>query len=146
MLLDFTSLLESRYLPQKGEQTLSPYMKEKVPSGSLAFDRWEMPQPKKHKVEEERQITNGWKAESLSSAADFLLNAASRLKQDVQKETQYWEQVLSVKTEGWTVFRNPVARQQLGVQIASLEAGAIFKERGLVTFESDKDGQILLKH
>ena len=144
MAIDFTSLLESKYLPKQGEQSISLYLKQKVPVGSLAYDKWEAPPRNMQKEEDEELVAKGWRMESLSSAADSLLSAATRLEQDVKKETTYWAQVLGVEQKGWTVFKDPIEKQNLGVQIGSRESGVLFKARGIVTLKADDEGMVSL--
>jgi mediator of RNA polymerase II transcription subunit 17 len=149
MLLDFVSLLESNYKRQPAEGTISAFLQKTLPVGSLAAENWEPSKDKKAqqlREEEQQHVTNGWKSESFSKAADSLLAAATRLRDDVKKETKYWEQILSVQQEGWTMFKSPLERAQLGVQTASIEAGPLFRERGLITLKADRDGHIRLKH
>jgi mediator of RNA polymerase II transcription subunit 17 len=149
MLLDFISHLESTFKRHPAEQTISEFLKKSLPIGSLSAENWVPTLDKKAqriKEEEQRQITNGWKSESLSKAADSLLSAATRLRDNVEKETKYWEQILNVQKEGWTLFKSPMERTQLGVQTASIEAGPLFRERGLITLKADSDGHIRLKH
>jgi mediator of RNA polymerase II transcription subunit 17 len=147
MLLDFTSLLESAYQKKQGESTMSAMLKQKVSSGTLAFDEWEnMPAPTLEKLADDEKVAKGVRIESLTASADTLLRAAQRLENDVREETKFWEQVLNVQQKGWTVFRSPLDRRHLGVQVSSIEAGPLFRGQGLVTFEPDKEGDIILKH
>jgi mediator of RNA polymerase II transcription subunit 17 len=144
MAIDFTSLLESKYLPKQGEQSISAYLKQKLPLGSLAYDKWETsPQSKKRKIDE-NLVAKGWRMEGLTSAADLFLGAAKRLEQDTRRESNYWSQVLGVKEKGWPVFRHPRNPQSLSVQVGSRESVALFAERGIVTFKADEEGTISL--
>lgn len=149
ILVDFVSLLTSKYKQHPAEGTISEDLKRMLPIGALGAENWASEKDKKvqkAKQDENQKITNGWKLESFSRAADSLLAAATRLREDVQKETRYWSQVLEVQQEGWTLFKSPMERTQLGVQTASIEAGPLFREQGLVTLKADKDGHIRLKH
>jgi mediator of RNA polymerase II transcription subunit 17, fungi type len=153
MLLDFTSLLESGYpveaqrYDKLGASSMSAVLKQKVPAGSLAFDEWEnMPEITDDKVADNLKIAIGGRMEALTSSVDTLLDSATRLEQDVKNETKYWEQVLAVQERGWTVFRSPIDRRHLGVQVASMEAGPLFKGQGLVQFETDSQGEVSVKH
>lgn len=91
-----------------------------------------------------RLAAKGWNHESLSSAADDLLKAATRLNEDVKKETKYWDQVLSFTEKGWPVFKLPSGEKALGVQIGATEAGLLFQKRGLVALRTNEDGSIKL--
>jgi mediator of RNA polymerase II transcription subunit 17, fungi type len=147
ILLDFTSLLESTYQKRQAETTMSQLLKQKAPAGSLALDEWEsIPPPSDEKLRDNEMVARGARMEGMTAAVDALLNAATRLETDVKNETRYWNHLLNVHRKGWTVFRNPLDRRHLGVQVASIEAGPFFRGQGLVTFEPDNIGDITLKH
>jgi mediator of RNA polymerase II transcription subunit 17, fungi type len=153
LLLDFTSLLESGYPVESqrydklGASSMSAALKQKVPAGSLALDEWEnMPDITEEKAADNLKTAIGGRMASLTNSVDALLDSATRLEQDVKNETKYWEQVLSVQDSGWTVFRSPVDRRHVSVQVASMEAGPLFKGQGLVQFETDSQGEVSTKH
>lgn len=119
--LDFVSLLLSKYAPRQAEQTISPYLKQNVPTGSLNVDVVRAPQKSESAQRDAQTVARGWKLESYNSAANKLLKAGSRLENEVNAETKYWDQVLSIKEKGWKVCRLPRERQALGVQYGFLE-------------------------
>ena len=63
----------------------------------------------------------GWRMKSLNSAADSLLKSASRLEEEVEKETRYWSQTLAVKEKGWSLSRLPREKHTLGVRYGFAE-------------------------
>ena len=63
---------------------------------------------------------------SLNNAADSLLKSASRLEEEVEKETRYWSQALAVKEKGWSLSRLPREKHTLGVRYGFLEGEALF--------------------
>ena len=145
MLLDFVSLLESGYSQRQGAASMSEALKAAVPTGSLAYDVWEMPDQDQEEAVNEDLVARGWRMEGLTKAADSLLKAATRLEQDVRKETKFWNQILDVHNQGRVIFRHPKLRPELGTQVASTEAGTVFKERGLMVLKPDEDGVVSLK-
>jgi mediator of RNA polymerase II transcription subunit 17, fungi type len=145
MLLDFVSLLESGYSQRQGAASMSEALKAAVPAGSLAYDVWEMPEQDQAEAVNEDLVARGWRMEGLTKAADALLKAATRLEQDVRKETKFWNQILDVHNQGRVIFRHPKLRPELGTQVASTEAGTVFKERGLMVLKPDEDGVVSLK-
>jgi mediator of RNA polymerase II transcription subunit 17, fungi type len=145
MLLDFVSLLESKYSEKHGEGSISEALRKAVPVGSLAFDVWEMPPQSDEETKNEENVARGWRMEGLTKAADALLKAATRLEQDVRKETKFWSQILDVNSQGRVIFRHPKQRPDLGTQVASIEAGPVFKERGLMVLKPDEDGVVSLR-
>ncbi len=58
---------------------------------------------------------------SLNSAADSLLKSASRLEEEVEKETRYWSRALTVKEKGWSLSRLPREKHTLGVRYGFAE-------------------------
>jgi mediator of RNA polymerase II transcription subunit 17 len=123
---------------------MSTILKTRAGIGTLAYDTWELTKPDPNEEEMHRLAAKGWNHESLSSVADDLLKAATRLNEDVKKETKYWDQVLSFTEKGWSVFKIPSGENVLGVQIGATEAGLLFQKRGLVALRTNEDGSIKL--
>lgn len=82
--------------------------------------------------------------QSLSGAADSLLKAATRLEKEIGRETTYWDQVLFVKDEGWSLCRLPREKHTLGVRYGFAESYADFRDRGLGALRRDSEGQLSL--
>ncbi len=119
--LDFVSLLLSKETPRQAEISMSPHLKQTVPIGSFGLDFTRLPQPSESEEREAELVSQGWKLEGLTSAADSLLRSANRLEKEMEQETRYWEQVLAVKKEGWSICRLPRERHTLGVRYGSAE-------------------------
>lgn len=119
--LDFVSLLLSKETPRQAEISMSPHLKQTVPIGSLGLDITRLPQPSESEEREAELVSQGWKLEGLTSAADSLLRSASRLEKEMEQETRYWGQVLAVKKEGWSICRLPRERHTLGVRYGFAE-------------------------
>ena len=127
-----------------------------MPNGVLGVDKIQAPQ----KSETESQTVElGWKTQSLKSAADSLLNSATRLEKELEAETRYWDQVLKIKEQGWSVTRLPREKHTLGVRFGFAEgvyinvshsiylpalAHADFRDRGMAALRRDDDGNISL--
>ncbi len=119
--LDFVSLLLSKDTPRQAELSMSQHLKQHVPMGSLGMEKVQ-PQPDRpHEIKDRETVQLGWKMQSLQSTADSLLAAATRLETEVQHETQYWEQVLAIDSERWSLCRMPRERHTLGVRFGFLE-------------------------
>lgn len=119
--LDFVSLLLSKHTPRQAELTLSPYLKQNLPMGSLEAQVLQMPQKTDNESVQEEKTPLGWKINALTSTADSLLRSASRLEQEVEQETKYWGQVLAVKEQGWPICRLPREKHTLGVRYGFAE-------------------------
>ncbi|KAL8679419.1 MAG: hypothetical protein Q9186_004296 [Xanthomendoza sp. 1 TL-2023] len=158
--LDLVSLLLSSHNPKAAEATVSPYIKQIIPLGSLGAEIMEAnPQPS---TETDDLVGLGWRMDSLSRGADSLLTSAKRLEQEMERENTYWEQVLAVKAAGWPICRIPGERQTLGVRFGFAEgiitghtsfqnrranqmaAHAEYRDRGLAALRRNVDGNIKL--
>lgn len=119
--LDFVSLLLSKHAPRQAETSMSAFLKQVAPVGSLNADIVNPPQKPETAVVDTKSVSRGWRLQSFNAAANKLLKAASRLEEEVASETKYWGEVLAVKDKGWKVCRMPRERQTLGVQYGFLE-------------------------
>jgi mediator of RNA polymerase II transcription subunit 17 len=143
--LDSLSLLESKYIPAHGTKTMSTALKEAIPPGTLSYDKWNLSkQNPTRKHQQEAIIFKGSVLSTLSSSADSLLQAASRLEKDVKRETEYWDKVLSLTNAGYPVFKMPSDKRTLAVQFGAREAGPLFRERGIAALRANEDGTVKL--
>ncbi|KAK8192624.1 RNA polymerase II mediator complex subunit [Zalaria obscura] len=144
MALDFVSLLMTKDAPRQGELTMSPFLKQQVKPGTLGIDAWHNVQPDREQEQKDEVLAKGWRIQSLQASADSLLSAATRLNNNVKRETQYWEQVLAVSERGWSICRMRGERNNLGVRFGFSEAMGEFKERGLAALRADEEGNVVL--
>ena len=101
---------------------MSPYLRQHVVQGSLGGEIMQQPpQPSEADKKNKEMVSMGWRMQSLSGAADSLLASATRLQQEITKETTYWDQVLTVKEGGWAVCRMPREKHILGVRYGFAE-------------------------
>ena len=100
---------------------MSPFVKQVVPLGSLGAEVIQAPQPSEHEKHNEEMAGIGWRLQSLNGAADSLLRSATRLEEEMGRETKYWEQVLAVKEKGWSLHRLPREKHTLGVRYGFAE-------------------------
>ncbi|KAL8988107.1 MAG: hypothetical protein Q9177_002770, partial [Variospora cf. flavescens] len=119
--LDFVSLLLSKHNPKVVEASISPYIKETIPFGSLGAEIMQEPSRSDAEKRSEDLIGLGWRLQSLTRSADSLLASASRLEQEMEHETTYWQQILSVKEKGWSICRIPGDSSTLGVRFGFAE-------------------------
>ena len=114
------SLLISKASPAQAQTTLSPFLKSAVPLGSFGTEHIQAV-AKASQIQDEKTVSLGWKLESLNNAADSILKSATRLEEEMRKETEYWEQAMSLQDKGWSVCRLPRERHTLGVRYGFLE-------------------------
>ncbi|PGG99019.1 hypothetical protein AJ79_08718 [Helicocarpus griseus UAMH5409] len=142
--LDFVSLLVSKHTPRQAEISMSPYLKQRAPLGSLGIDIVKIPEKTEAVIKDIDDLSRGWKLENFDAAANKLLQSASRLEETVAAETKYWAEVLDIKDKGWKICRLPRERQTLGVQFGFMEATPTFRDRGLAALRRGNEGDLLL--
>lgn len=135
--LDFVSLLLSKNAPRQAETSMSAYLKQAAPLGSLNTEVVN-PLPKPEiTINDTKSVSRGWRLQSFDAAANKLLKSAIRLEEEVASETKYWSEVLAVKEKGWKVCRMPRESQALGVQYGFLE-GKYLTRQGMIRTNSSK--------
>ena len=130
--LDFVSLLISKHAPRQAETSLSTYLKQVAPLGSLNAEVVNPPPKPDAAINDTKAVSRGWRLRSFNAAANKLLSAATRLEEEVGVETKYWAEVLAVKDKGWKLCRMPRERQTLGVQYGFLEGQLLYCQRCVV--------------
>ncbi|KAL8936024.1 MAG: hypothetical protein Q9216_005138 [Gyalolechia sp. 2 TL-2023] len=114
--LEFVSLLLSKDASKAAESTMSPALKAMVPMGSIGAEIMQRPPQSEAEKTTEELLGLGWRMQSLARSADSLLKSASRLEQEIERETTYWQQTLTVKESGWSLCRLPGEGHTLGVR------------------------------
>ncbi|KZF22695.1 hypothetical protein L228DRAFT_247063 [Xylona heveae TC161] len=142
--LDFVSLLLSKHTPKQAEVSMSPYLQQHAPKGSLGMEKVQNPQLPDAEKQDQELVSRGWKLQGLQSSADSLLRSAARLEKEMEHEARYWEQVLSVSEKGWAVCRVPGEGRTLGVRFGFAEASPEFKHRGFAALRRIGDGTLML--
>ncbi|KAJ5771420.1 uncharacterized protein N7511_003471 [Penicillium nucicola] len=142
--VDFISLLLSKETPRQAETSMSPFLKQIAPLGSLNAEVVNPPPKPESTTKDTSAVSRGWRIQNFNGAANKLLQAASRLENEVASETRYWNEVLTVKENGWKVSRLPREKQALGVQYGFLEATPIFRDRGLASLRRAENGSLIL--
>ena len=130
--LDFTSIVLSGQVPmQQVENTISPFLKQTLPLASLGMGIDQVPAVSDKKSKDHGLVSLGWKMQSLTKAADGLLNAATRLEKDAKVEARHWGEVLAIKENGWAICRMPRERHTMCVRYGFAE-GLLCRTRSLV--------------
>lgn len=158
--LDFVSLLLSKHVPRQAETSMSAFLKQAVPLGSLNSEVVNPPPKPESTIQDTEAVSRGWRLQNFDAAANKLLKSASRLEAEVASETRYWSEVLAVKDKGWKMCRLPRERQSLGVQYGFLEGKTLrkmrrlhsltctatptFRDRGLASLRRAEDGSLIL--
>ena len=143
MALDFVSLLETEHAPQ-AQHTMSQALKDSVPPKTLGTDIWTNMPVDEAKQAQDRVLARNVKMRSLQRSADDILGAAKRLEDNVRKETQFWDQMLSISGKGWSICRIPRTKR-LGVRYGFSESASEFSGRSIAALNSNADGSISLE-
>ncbi|CAK3817126.1 RNA polymerase II mediator complex component SRB4 like [Lecanosticta acicola] len=143
--LDFVALLESKYLPRQAAVSISPWTKQGVPLSTMGVDLWDQ---KAMPVDQAREAQDALLAskvrmKTLQQSADDLLAAATRLQDNVRKETVFWDQILSI-SDKWNVSRIP-RTHLLGVHFGFSGCARAFAGRNLAALVGDSEGAVSLE-
>lgn len=126
MGLDFVSLLLSKDAPKQASMSMSPFLSSHVPPGTLSLDKWENAGSEAQETEEQMVVAKGWTSKSLGTTATSLAQASARLRQRVDSESRYWDQILSISQEGWSITRAIRGSHLLGVKFSMTEGDYIY--------------------
>ena len=140
--LDFVSLLLTKDLPVQASATINPALREAVPMGSLGADKLSASRYTDVEKLDNKQVAKAWKVQSLNKTVDTILESATRLEKEIEKETKYWEQILYVSDAGWALCRLPNEKHTLGVRFGFAEG--IFFHRGSVGWIGTNSRQLHL--
>lgn len=142
MALDMVSLLQSEHAPM-AEQTMSPYLKQRIPAKTFGTDIWQRMPEDTAKQAKDATLAYNVRLRGLQQSADSLLGAAKRLEDNVKKETLFWEQMMSISEKGWSICRIPRSNR-LGVRYGFSESTGDFAGRSLAALNESSDGSIAL--
>ena len=156
--LDLISLILSKLTPRQAEISMSPFLKQAVPMGTLGAEVLQQTQIPESRRLKDKMVSTGWKLQSLSATADLVLQSATRLEKEIEQEAKYWEQVLAVKEKGWSLSRLPREKHTLGVRYGFPEgkeytssgppmlthflAAPEFRDRGLAALRRGEGGAV----
>ena len=126
------------------QTSMSPILKEAVPTGSL--DSRIVKSTPASASEESRidQVRRGWKMHSFASAAEKISAAGTKLQEEAERESRYWQQVSSLKAKGWAVSRLPRDSRTVGVHFGFAEVAPAFRNRGFALLRRGQEGNLKL--
>lgn len=119
--LNFVSLVLSKTNPRQAETTIDQHLKQNLPMGCIGAEIVQAPERLEAETNKMQMVSIGWKMQSLRATADSLLRSATRLEQEIGRETRYWEKILTVKEQGWSLCRMPREKHTLGVRFGFAE-------------------------
>ncbi|KAF2236727.1 hypothetical protein EV356DRAFT_512493 [Viridothelium virens] len=130
------------------EKSMTDYVLDNTPVKSMGLKESssaaEVPAKLETRREEEEKVSQGHRMKSLNKSVDSLLDAATRLNREVEKETKYWEQILTIREDGWSLTKFPRERHNLAVSFGFSEARGEYKARGTAALQIGETGNIVL--
>lgn len=121
LTLDSISLLLSKLNPTQANATLSQQLREMVGIGTVGVDKLNDSNVTPAKSKEQRDIAVGWTLMEVNKTRDAAEEATSFLRNEVEAEEKYWEDVLKVHKAGWSLTKVPQERHTLGVRFGFSE-------------------------
>lgn len=97
----------SKEAPTQVMATLDPELRTRVGIGTLGSTKLHEPPFWEERTHENAVVSTGAKLLAINNTANKLLAAATRLQKEMKVETEYWQEVLSIKEGGWPVSRLP---------------------------------------
>ena len=128
------------------QASMSPVLKEAVPVGSLECQTVKYVPAPANEVRRLDMTRRGWKMDSFASAAKKISAAGSRLQEEAERESRYWEQISNLEAKGWAVSRLPRDSRTVGVHFGFAEAAPAFRNRGFAILRRGQDGNVNLDH
>lgn len=120
------SLLLSKQNPTQAGLTLSQQLREMVGIGTLGADKLSDSNSTPAKTKDQEAVAMGWTLMEINKTRDSAEEAAAFLEKEINAESKYWEDIISVKKAGWSVCRVPQERHTLGVRFGFSEGMLIF--------------------
>ena len=116
LTLDSLSLLLSKQSPTQAGLTLSQQLRDMVGIGTLGADTIDEPIAHPNKAKDDEEIALGWTIMDINQTRDAASKAASFLEREVDGESRYWEDIMTVKKSGWSLCKVPQERHTIGVK------------------------------
>ncbi|KAK5991116.1 Mediator of RNA polymerase II transcription subunit 17 [Cladobotryum mycophilum] len=144
LTLDSLSLLLSKHNPTQAGVTLSQQLRELVGIGTMGMDKLHDSNATLAKTQDQETVAMGLTLLETNKSRDSAEEATAFLTKEIEAEGKYWEDVMSVKKEGWSICKVPQERHTLGVKFGFSEAAPEFKNNGLAPMRRGDDGSTQL--
>jgi mediator of RNA polymerase II transcription subunit 17 len=144
LTLDFLSLLLSKQNPTQASSTLSQQLRDLVGIGTIGADKLHEPLMTAEKAKDNEDLATGWTLIEINKTRDAAEEASAFLHREIEAESKYWEEVITVQKAGWSLCKVPQERHTLGVRFGFSEAAPEFKVNGLAPMRRSDDGSIEL--
>lgn len=125
--LDFISLLLSKHSPNQAGATLSQALREFAGIGTIGVSKFKDSDQegdrkrREEKRKEAQEVSIGWTIMEIDRTKVAAEKTTTLLAKEIDREANYWKEVLAVKQNGWSVCRLPAERHTLGVRFGFTE-------------------------
>ncbi|KAL2689725.1 hypothetical protein Neosp_003785 [[Neocosmospora] mangrovei] len=141
---DFLSLLISKQNPTQAGVTLSQGLREIAGIGTMGFDKLDDPTVSPAKAKDHEDVAVGWTIMKVNKTRDAAEEACKFLQKEIAAEGKYWDEIVAVQKNGWSISRVPKERHTLGVRFGFSEAASDFRNNGLAPMRRGDDGAVQL--
>lgn len=121
LTLDSISLLLSKQNPTTASVTLSQQLRDLVGIGTLGADHLDASNVTPEMTEDKQNVATGWTIMEINQTRDSAEDAAKFLHKEITAEGNYWEELMKVQSDGWSICRMPKERHTLGVRFGFSE-------------------------
>jgi hypothetical protein len=117
---------------------MSPLLKSRVPSGSLAGEHVKSTPKAQNKV-----LAQGWRMGTLETVSTNLLAKSKSIQETSKQGEVFWEAVDDLKNKGWSIFKHP----QLGlcVDYSFVSLGSRFQPQAVAQIVQEMNGMAAIR-
>ncbi|KAI5867456.1 subunit 17 of mediator complex-domain-containing protein [Durotheca rogersii] len=138
--LDFVSLLLSKETPVQAGTTLSSALRDLVGIGTLGASKLKESNVTDARRQDDLAVAKGWRVMGIDNMVDSIVASAEKLEKEMELETKYWADVLSVSESNWAVCALPQERHTLGVRFGFAESASEFRNSSIAPLRRNGDG------
>ena len=141
--IDFVSFLLSKH-SAVAMNSMSPDLKTRIIPGTLDAQVVPFTPMPDTRVRQMNNVSRSWKSKAFAASSKSLSKASADLQAEAQRESQFWEQVSSVKEAGWPVSRHPRDSRAIGVHFGMTESAPQFRSRGFALLRQSESSDLFL--
>ncbi|CEP60754.1 Srb4p LALA0_S01e18184g [Lachancea lanzarotensis] len=145
LALEFVSLLLSSVRPSAANASMSPFLKNAVPTASLNAEKIPYEKATESEIVDKKLTTRGWKLRSLEESRVLLKDTHKTLEASLRKEQNYWSKVSANTSKKDVIFKmkdQETGEKSLGLKYGYEDSGSSYKqERGIaiLRYNANKD-------
>ena len=141
--IDFVSFLLSKH-SAVAMNSMSPDLKTRIIPGTLDAQVVPFTPIPDTRIRQLNNVSRSWKSKAFAASSKSLSKASADLQMEAQRESQFWEQVSSVKEAGWPVSRHPRDSRAIGVHFGMQESAPQFRSQGFALLRESESSDLFL--